>query len=203
MKVRPTTLPPVKIIEPNIFGDDRGFFMETFHAAVFRELDLPEEWMQDNHSYSRRGVIRGLHYQLEQPQGKIVRCTRGRILDVAVDIRRGSPTFGQWTGVELSEENKLMLWIPPRFAHGFSVLSEEADVLYKCTTPWHQLSDRSIHWNDPDLNIDWQVENPSISPKDAAGKPLREAELFEYDAPPSGNAVSPSKVSKNSYDAGS
>ncbi len=179
MKLRPTTLPHVQILEPKVFGDDRGFFLETFHAAVFRDLGLPEEWVQDNHSYSRRGVIRGLHYQLEQPQGKIVRCTRGRILDVAVDIRRGSPTFGQWTGVELSEENKLMLWIPPRFAHGFSVLSEEADVLYKCTTLWHQPSDRSILWNDPDLNIDWQVENPSVSPKDAAGKLLRDAEVYE------------------------
>ncbi len=167
------------ILEPRVFGDERGFFMETFHANVFAELGLPAEWVQDNHSYSKRGVIRGLHYQLENPQGKIVRCTRGRILDVAVDIRRGSPTFGQWTGVELSAENRLMLWIPPRFAHGFSVLSEEADVLYKCTTLWHQPSDRSILWNDPDLAIDWQVESPSVSPKDAAGKPLREAELFE------------------------
>ncbi len=177
------------ILEPRVFGDERGFFMETFHANVFAELGLPAEWVQDNHSYSKRGVIRGLHYQLENPQGKIVRCTRGRILDVAVDIRRGSPTFGQWTGVELSAENRLMLWIPPRFAHGFSVLSEEADVLYKCTTLWHQPSDRSIIWNDPDLAIDWQVESASVSPKDAAGQRLRDAELFEYDAPPSGNAV--------------
>lgn len=153
--------------------------METFHAKVFADLGLPAEWVQDNHSYSKRGVIRGLHYQLENPQGKVVRCTRGRILDVAVDIRRGSATFGQWTGVELSAENKLMLWIPPRFAHGFSVLSDEADVLYKCTTLWHQPSDRSIIWNDPDLAIDWQVEAPSVSPKDAAGQRLREAEVFE------------------------
>ncbi|HEU4889426.1 MAG TPA: dTDP-4-dehydrorhamnose 3,5-epimerase [Thermoanaerobaculia bacterium] len=180
MKLRPTTLPQVSIIEPNVFGDDRGFFLETFHAAVFSDLGLPTEFVQDNHSFSRRGVIRGLHYQLEQPQGKIVRCTRGRILDVAVDIRRGSPTFGRWTAVELTEENKLMLWIPPRFAHGFSVLSEEADVLYKCTTLWHQPSDRSILWNDPDLNIDWQVSTPSVSPKDATGQLLRDAQLFEY-----------------------
>lgn len=179
LKLLPTTLPQVKIIEPKVFGDDRGFFMETFHAAMFRELGLPDEFVQDNHSFSRKGVVRGLHYQLEQPQGKIVRCTRGRILDVAVDIRRGSPTFGKWTGVELSEENKLMLWIPPRFAHGFSVLSDEADVLYKCTTLWHQPSDRSIVWNDPDLAIDWRIETPSISPKDADGKLLRDAEVFE------------------------
>ena len=169
----------MQILEPKVFGDDRGFFMETFHAKVFADLGLPSEWVQDNHSYSKRGVIRGLHYQLENPQGKVVRCTRGRILDVAVDIRRGSATFGQWTGVELSAENKLMLWIPPRFAHGFSVLSDEADVLYKCTTLWHQPSDRSIIWNDPDLAIDWQVEAPSVSPKDAAGQRLREAEVFE------------------------
>lgn len=180
MKLLPTTLPTVQIIEPRVFGDDRGFFLETFHAAVFAELGLPTGFVQDNHSFSRRGVIRGLHYQLEQPQGKIVRCTRGRILDVAVDIRRGSPTFGQWTAVELSEENKRMLWIPPRFAHGFSVLSDEADVIYKCTTLWHQPSDRSILWNDPDLAIDWQVSEPSVSPKDAAGQPFAEAELFEY-----------------------
>jgi dTDP-4-dehydrorhamnose 3,5-epimerase len=180
LKVRQTTLPQVLIIEPRAFGDDRGFFMETFHAAKFRELGLPDTFVQDNHSYSTRGVVRGLHYQLEEPQGKVVRCTRGRILDVAVDIRRGSPTFGQWTSVELSDENKLMLWVPPRYAHGFSVLSDEADVLYKCTTLWHQPSDRSIVWNDPDLNIDWQVSNPSISPKDADGSLLRDAELFTY-----------------------
>jgi dTDP-4-dehydrorhamnose 3,5-epimerase len=180
LKLLPTTLPTVQIIEPKVFGDDRGFFLETFHAAAFADLGLPTEFVQDNHSFSKQGVIRGLHYQLEQPQGKIVRCTRGRILDVAVDIRRGSPTFGKWTAVELSEENKLMLWIPPRFAHGFSVLSEEADVIYKCTTLWHQPGDRSILWNDPDLNIDWQVSTPSVSPKDALGQRLAEAELFEY-----------------------
>lgn len=168
----------MKIIEPRVFGDDRGYFMETFHESVFRDLGLPTEWVQDNHSHSRYGVIRGLHYQLENPQGKLVRCTRGRILDVAVDIRRDSPTFGQWTAVELSEANKRMLYIPPKFAHGFSVLSEEADVLYKCTTLWHQPSDRSLIWNDPDLNIDWQVTEPSVSPKDAIAPRLRDADVF-------------------------
>lgn len=168
----------MKIIEPRVFGDDRGYFMETFHESVFRDLGLPTEWVQDNHSHSRYGVIRGLHYQLENPQGKLVRCTRGRILDVAVDIRRDSPTFGRWTAVELSEANKRMLYIPPKFAHGFSVLSEEADVLYKCTTLWHQPSDRSLIWNDPDLNIDWQVTEPSVSPKDAIAPRLRDAEVF-------------------------
>lgn len=153
--------------------------METFNVATFRALGLPDTFEQDNHSYSVRGVVRGLHYQLERPQGKIVRCVRGEILDVAVDIRRSSPTFGQWLGVELTAENRRMLWIPAGFAHGFSALSDEADVLYKCTTMWHPASDRSIVWNDPDLAIDWRVENPSVSAKDAAGKLFREAELFE------------------------
>ena len=174
------------ILETKTFGDARGWFMETFNAEVFRAHGLPETFAQDNHSFSTAGVVRGLHYQLEQPQGKLVRCTRGRILDVAVDIRRGSHTFGKWTGVELSAENKRMLWIPPRFAHGFAVLSEEAEVLYKCTTLWHQPSDRSILWNDPEIGIEWGVEQASVSAKDAAGKLLREADVFEYDAPPSG-----------------
>ena len=168
------------ILEPTVHGDDRGWFMETFNSAAFRAHGLPESFAQDNHSYSRRGVVRGLHYQLEQPQGKLVRCTRGAILDVAVDIRRGSPHFGKWTGAELTADNRHMLWVPPGFAHGFSVLSDEAEVLYKCTTLWHQPSDRSLLWNDPDLSIDWRVENPSVSPTDAAAKPLRDAELFEY-----------------------
>ncbi len=154
--------------------------METFNAETFRAHNLPDSFVQDNHSYSTGGVVRGLHYQLEQPQGKLVRCTRGRILDVAVDIRRGSPTFGKWTSVELSAENRKMLWVPPRFAHGFAVLSEDAEVLYKCTTLWHQPSDRSLLWNDPDLAIDWGLTDPSLSDKDAAGKPLREADLFDY-----------------------
>ena len=152
--------------------------METFNAATFRELGLPDAFAQDNQSRSAGGVVRGLHYQLERPQGKIVRCTRGAILDVAVDIRRSSLTFGQWVGVELTADTRRMLWIPPSFAHGFSVLSDEAEVLYKCTTAWHQPSDRSLLWNDPDLGIDWRVATPLISDKDAAGKPLREAELF-------------------------
>ena len=186
MKTYETTLTEVVILEPTTFGDARGWFMETFNAETFREIGLPHEFAQDNHSFSTAGVVRGLHYQLEQPQGKLVRCTRGRILDVAVDIRRGSPKFGRWTGVELSAENRRMLWIPPRFAHGFAVLSEEAEVLYKCTTPWHQASDRSILWNDPEIGIEWGVDSPSLSAKDAAGKRLHEAEVFEYDAPPSG-----------------
>lgn len=180
MKISDTDLPGVRLLEPKTFGDPRGWFMETYNAEVFRDAGLPESFAQDNHSYSVRGVVRGLHYQLVEPQGKLVRCTRGTILDVAVDIRRGSPHFGKWTAAELTAENRHMLWVPPGFAHGFSVLSEDAEVLYKCTTLWHHPSDRSILWNDPDLAIDWRVSNPSVSAKDAAGKPLRDADLFEY-----------------------
>lgn len=186
MKISETELPGVLVLEPKTFGDPRGWFMETYNAEKFREHGLPDTFVQDNHSYSTAGVVRGLHYQLERPQGKLVRCTRGAILDVAVDIRRGSPTFGRWTGVELSAGNRRMLWVPPKFAHGFAVLSDDAEVLYKCTTLWHQSSDRSILWNDPEIGIDWRVAGPSLSDKDAAGKRLHEAEVFEYDAPPSG-----------------
>lgn len=153
--------------------------METFNVKTFAEHGLPDVFAQDNHSYSRGGVVRGLHYQLHEPQGKLVRCTRGRILDVAVDIRRSSPTFGKWTSVELTAENHRMLWIPPRFAHGFAVLSDEAEVLYKCTTPWDAPTDRSLLWNDPQIGIDWGIADPQLSAKDAAGKPLSEAEVFE------------------------
>ena len=178
MKIVETSLPGVLILEPRVYGDARGWFMETFNAEAFREAGLPDTFAQDNHSFSVAGVVRGLHYQLHEPQGKLVRCTRGRIFDVAVDIRRGSPTFGRWFGTELSADNARMLWIPPRFAHGFSVL-EDADVIYKCTTLWHSRSDRSILWNDPAIGIEWGVTEASISAKDAAGKPLAEAELFE------------------------
>ena len=190
MNVVETKLPGVLLIEPDIHGDDRGWFMEIFHVETFRRLGLPTEWAQDNQSMSKRGVVRGLHYQLHQPQGKLVRCVRGEILDVAVDIRRGSPTFGQWDSVRLTAQNRQMLWVPPRFAHGFAVLSDEAEVAYKCTTPWDPPSDRTIVWNDPDLAIDWEVSEPVVSPKDASGKRLRDAEVFEYDAPPSGECRS-------------
>lgn len=166
------------IVEPRVHGDARGWFMETYNAARFLEMGLPDTFVQDNHSYSRGGVVRGLHYQLHEPQGKLVRCTRGRILDVAVDIRRDSPHFGKWVSVELTAGNHRMLWVPPRFAHGFAVLSEEAEVLYKCTTPWHKASERSILWSDPEIGIDWGIPDPQISDKDAAGKPLRESEVF-------------------------
>lgn len=179
MKISDTKLPGVLILEPTVYRDARGWFMETFNAETFREHALPDVFAQDNHSSSRGGVVRGLHYQLHEPQGKLVRCSRGAIRDVAVDIRRGSPTFGQWTAAELTDENRLMMWIPARFAHGFAVLSEAAEVIYKCTTLWHAESDRSILWNDPDIGIDWGVSSPQISEKDAAGKRLREAEVFE------------------------
>jgi len=169
----------VWILEPAVHGDDRGWFMEIFNAETFRKLGLPTDWVQDNQSMSVRGVVRGLHYQLNEPQGKLVRCVRGAILDVAVDIRRTSPTFGQWVGAELTAANKKMLWIPPRFAHGFSVLSAEAEVMYKCTTMWDPPSDRSLLWNDPAIGIDWQVRNPIVAPKDQTAPPLATAELFE------------------------
>jgi dTDP-4-dehydrorhamnose 3,5-epimerase len=168
----------VLLIEQTVFPDDRGWFMEIFHAETFRAHGLPEVFLQDNHSFSKRGVLRGLHYQLEQPQGKLVRCTRGRIIDVAVDIRHSSARFCQHTTAELSEENHLMLWVPPGFAHGFGVLSDGAEVVYKCTTLRQAASERSILWNDPDLGIDWQIANPIVSAKDAAARPLREADVF-------------------------
>ena len=166
------------LIEPAVFSDPRGWFMETYNAETFDAHGLPSVFLQDNQSYSKQNVLRGLHYQLEQPQGKLVRCIRGRMIDVAVDIRRSSPYFARHVAVELSEENRLMLWVPPGFAHGFSVLSAEADVLYKCTTLRHAASERSILWSDPELGIDWQLESPIVSAKDAAAPPLASADLF-------------------------
>jgi dTDP-4-dehydrorhamnose 3,5-epimerase len=179
MNIEETSLPGVRIIEPKAFADARGWFMETFNAAVFRAAGLPEHFAQDNQSHSVRGVIRGLHYQREQPQGKLVRCIRGSILDVAVDVRRGSETFGKWILVELSEENQRMLWIPPKFAHGFCALTDKADILYKCTTLWDKQSDTTLLWNDPDLAIDWGVSEPIVSEKDQQGYTLRDAPLFD------------------------
>ena len=153
--------------------------METFNVEVFRAHGLPDTFAQDNHSHSRRGVLRGLHYQLEQPQGKLVRCVRGAILDVAVDIRRSSPRFGQWDSAELTEENRHMLWVPPGFAHGFVVLSEEADVIYKCTTVRHAPGERSLLWSDPEIGIDWRISEPIVSDKDRAAPPLAAAQVYE------------------------
>lgn len=179
LRIRETTLAGVLLIEPAVYADDRGWFMESFNAEVFARHGLPQTFAQDNQSYSKAGVVRGLHYQLEQPQGKLVRCTRGRIVDVAVDIRRSSTQFGRHEAVELSEENRWMLWVPPGFAHGFAVLSKGAEVLYKCTTLRYAPGERSLLWNDPALGIDWRVSAPVLSEKDAKGKPLAEAELFD------------------------
>jgi dTDP-4-dehydrorhamnose 3,5-epimerase len=163
-----TNIAEVKIIEPKVFGDDRGFFLETFHAARYAELtgiDLP--FVQDNYSRSAKGVLRGLHFQKTKPQGKLVRVVSGEVFDVAVDIRRNSPTFGQWEGVILSEQNKRQFWVPPGFAHGFVVLSDTADFEYKCTDYYDPADEGAIRWDDPDLAIDWPITNPSLSDKDA------------------------------------
>lgn len=181
MKLIDTRIPDVKIIEPAVFGDARGFFMESWHAGKFAELGLNLSFVQDNHSRSRQGILRGLHYQTEQAQGKLVRVTSGKVFDVAVDLRRSSPTFGQWVGAELSDENYHMLWVPPGFAHGFYVMSASADFLYKCTdfyTPQHE---HCIRWDDPTLAIDWPLANgqpPLVSGKDAQGKSWQEAITF-------------------------
>lgn len=179
MNVIETGLPGVLILEPQVYGDERGFFMESYHRQRFAELGLPTEFVQDNHSRSTRGVLRGLHYQICQPQGKLVRVVRGAVFDVAVDLRRSSPTFGRWEGVELSEENKRMLWIPPGFAHGFLVLSDVADFLYKTTDFYAPQHERCLLWNDPAIGIAWPLEGePILSVKDRAGKALSEAELY-------------------------
>jgi dTDP-4-dehydrorhamnose 3,5-epimerase len=175
LDIRETSLPGVLLIEPRVFGDDRGFFMETYRADVLREAGITDAFVQDNHSRSARGVLRGLHYQEPNAQGKLVRCTRGAIFDVAVDIRRGSPSFGRWFGLELSDANKRMLWIPPGFAHGFCALEDHSDLVYKCTTLYDAASDRSIFWNDPDIGIGWPIEEPILSAKDAAAPRLRDA----------------------------
>jgi dTDP-4-dehydrorhamnose 3,5-epimerase len=170
----------VKILEPRVFGDERGFFLESYNARSFAGLGIDEAFVQDNHSRSRKGVLRGIHYQVVRPQGKLVRCVRGEIFDVAVDLRRSSDQFGQWTGVRLSEENRRMLWIPAGYGHGFVVLSESADVLYKATDYYAPEGERSLLWNDPEIGIEWPLDGePVLSGKDAAGKPLREAEAFE------------------------
>lgn len=179
MQIHETDLKEVKLLEPRVFADSRGFFLESYNQRTFADLGIHDGFVQDNHSRSERGVLRGLHYQLIQPQGKLVRCVRGEIFDVAVDLRRSSPTFGQWTGHLLSEENKQMLWIPVGFAHGFVVLSATAEVLYKATDFYAPQGERSILWNDPNIGIQWpDAGTPVLSAKDAAGKALFEAEVF-------------------------
>ena len=180
MNVVDTALPGVKLIEPRVFGDDRGFFLESWNARSFADAGLDLTFVQDNHSRSARGVLRGLHYQLKYPQGKLVRVTAGAVFDVAVDVRRSSPYFGRWVGYELSDANKRMLWVPPGFAHGFVVLSDSADFLYKCTQLYDGSDDRGVRWDDPAIGIDWPLAGmtPQLSGKDAAAPLLADAEVF-------------------------
>lgn len=180
MKVVETSIPDVLIIEPKVFGDERGFFYESFNAAAFEAATgLERQFVQDNHSKSQRGVLRGLHYQIQQPQGKLVRVVAGEVFDVAVDLRKSSPSFGRWFGTHLSAQNQRQLWIPEGFAHGFVVLSESAEFLYKTTDYYAPEHERSLLWNDPELGIQWPFdEAPQLSAKDQAGKLLRDAELF-------------------------
>lgn len=179
MKFETTALSGVVVVEPRVFGDQRGFFMETYHRQRFAEGGIDCEFVQDNHSRSGAGTLRGLHYQLKRPQGKLVRAVRGSVWDVAVDLRRRSPTFGRWLGVELSEENRRQIYVPPGFAHGFCVLEAPAEVVYKCTDFYDQADERVLLWNDPQIGIDWPLTNPVLSPKDAVGKPLAEADCYE------------------------
>lgn len=176
----PTSLPGVFVVEPRVFGDQRGFFLESFNEHAMRSLGIEEHFVQDNHSCSSRNVVRGLHYQIRQTQGKFVRVVEGEILDVAVDLRRSSPTFAGWDAVRLSGENKRMLWIPRGFAHGFRVISERAHVLYKATDYYAPEHERTLAWNDPELKIEWGLDGePIVSPKDQRGVSLVNAETFE------------------------
>lgn len=179
MKVIPTRLPDVLLIEPRVFGDERGFFLESWNEREFEHAGIHARFVQDNHSRSAKGVLRGLHYQVRQPQGKLIRVTAGEIFDVAVDIRRGSPGFGKWEGVRLAAESHRMLWVPVGFAHGFCVLSDFAEVLYKTTDFYAPEHERCLLWNDPEIGIAWPVQGaPVLSAKDAAGVRLRDAEVF-------------------------
>jgi dTDP-4-dehydrorhamnose 3,5-epimerase len=180
MTITDTAIPGVLIIEPRVFGDARGFFMETWNAAAFAGAGLDMAFVQDNHSRSQKGVLRGLHFQNPGPQGKLVRVTRGAVFDVAVDLRAASPTFGQWVGVELSADNKRMLWVPEGFAHGFLTLEDDTDFLYKCTAPYAPASEHTLAWNDPAVGIDWPVLglDPLISDKDARGLSLAQVPVF-------------------------
>jgi dTDP-4-dehydrorhamnose 3,5-epimerase len=178
VKISETELPGVLLLEPKRFGDDRGFFMELFHEKRYAEAGIPGPFVQDNFSRSARGILRGLHFQQPQAQGKLVQVFAGAVYDVAVDIRRGSPTFGRWVGVELSADNRRQLWVPPGFAHGFCVLSESADFHYKCTDFYSPASEHGIAWNDPDLGIPWPVKSPLLSPKDSVAPRLKDAPVL-------------------------
>jgi len=179
MQITPLALPDVLLIEPRVFGDDRGFFYESWNRRALAQQGLDVDFVQDNHSRSRRGVLRGLHYQIEHAQGKLVRATAGEVLDVVVDLRRSSPDFGRHVAVTLSAENKRMLWVPPGFAHGFLVLSDVAEFLYKTTDYWYPAHERTLLWNDPALGIPWPLDvAPTLAAKDAAGTPLARADTF-------------------------
>lgn len=181
MKITSTKIPEILIIEPDVFGDDRGFFFESFNKKAFESATgIKTEFVQDNHSKSSKGVLRGLHYQIKQPQGKLVRVSSGEVFDVAVDLRRSSPTFGKWEGILLSSENKRQFWVPPGFAHGFIVLSDNAEFLYKTTDYYAPEYERCIRWNDVELAIDWQFDgDPKVSEKDALGHTFKTADMFE------------------------
>lgn len=182
MEVIETRIPDVKLIKPSVLGDERGFFMETWNARAFKEAVADVDFVQDNHSRSVKNTLRGLHYQIKQPQGKLVRCTRGEVFDVAVDLRKDSPNFGQWVAEFLSEENQHQLWVPPGFAHGFLVISNTADFQYKCTDFYAPKHERSIHWADSTIRIEWPLDTKSSSPlvsqKDSEGAQLQDAEVY-------------------------
>jgi len=178
MKIHQTPISGALILEPKVFSDDRGFFLESYSGRTFAEVGIKDQFVQDNHSSSKRGVLRGLHYQVQKPQGKLVRVVSGEVLDIFVDLRRSSPTFGRWHSVKLSAENKLLAWIPAGLAHGFCVVSDTADVLYKSTEFYYPELERTILWNDPDLAVDWGTQNPLLSPKDQRGTRFRDAETF-------------------------
>jgi dTDP-4-dehydrorhamnose 3,5-epimerase len=179
VKVEPASIADVLVLEPKVFGDARGFFMETWNARVFAEAGIDARFVQDNQSRSSKNVLRGLHYQMLQPQGKLVRVTAGEIWDVAVDLRRGSPTFGRWTGAKLDAVSHRMLWVPPGFAHGFLVLSEHADVLYKASDFYAPAHERTLLWNDPAIGIEWPLDGePVMTDKDRRGTPLAQAETY-------------------------
>ena len=180
MIVTSTAIPEVKLVEPKVFGDARGFFFESWNRRALAAAGLDVDFVQDNHSRSRRGVLRGLHYQVERPQGKLVRVVAGEVFDVAVDLRRSSPTFGRWVGAMLSADNKRMFWVPPGFAHGFIVVSDSADFLYKTTEYWFPEHERTLLWNDPEVGIVWPFDGtPTLAPKDAAGTPLASAPTYD------------------------
>ena len=181
MQIQPTTISDVLLILPKVYEDERGFFLESYNSLFYADAGIDFTFVQDNHSRSRQGVLRGLHYQLHHAQGKLIHVVNGEVFDVAVDLRRSSPTFGKWVGTYLSAENKLQLWVPPGFAHGYYVLSDWADFLYKATDFYTPEWERTIHWNDSDISIEWPLidgKPPLVSPKDAMGNPLVESEVF-------------------------